>query len=288
MKYLFFITVGYFLLWGCTKEKYGNTHQQIRATSSSYTNKSSLKGSTVLKHTQFGDFITSITPTSCIGELEYVRFYENSQYSTSPYLTLVHREPNQGEDRILADFTNNASISIIPELSGDIIGNPDGQGASFKRDVTMSLLWVRLGIKQAFELPAEYASVSLPYWDSKRVGNVITTGMLELNQQVDELSLFGNEIPFAFGLTNSTYIENGYFQDPYNLTRYIRSSKYESWTMTPPESNQTITYVSTIGFVNDNIIQIYAGHDNIPYTSDDIVVLEPKFWEKIFAYVNKN
>jgi hypothetical protein len=269
---------------GNTQEKYGNTHHQLKVTSKSYVKKKS----TELKYTQFGDFITSITPVSCVGELEYVRFYENSQLESSSFLTLVHREPNQGENRVLADFTNNATISLIPEINGDLILNPDGQGASFKKDVTMTLLWVRLGITQAFELPAQYTSVNLPYWNRKRVGNKITTGMIDLNQQVNELSKFGNEIPFAFGLTDSTFIEYGYLQDKYNLTRYIRSSKYKSWTMTPPLPDQTKTYVSTMGFLNDNIIQIYAGPDNIPYTSDDVIVLEPKYWEKIYVYVDEN
>jgi len=31
----------------------------------------------------------------------------------------------------------------------------------------------------------------------------------------------------------------------------------------------------------NNLIQIYAGADNIPYTSDDIFVYAPRFWERL-------
>jgi len=36
----------------------------------------------------------------------------------------------------------------------------------------------------------------------------------------------------------------------------------------------------------ENIIHVYAGADNIPYTSDDVIVFEPKFWERIYVDVD--
>lgn len=58
--------------------------------------------------------------------------------------------------------------------------------------------------------------------------------------------------------------------------------------MVPPLPGETKTYITAIGFINDDIIQIYAVADNIPYTSDDIIVFEPFFWEKIFVDVAEN
>jgi hypothetical protein len=69
-------------------------------------------------------------------------------------------------------------------------------------------------------------------------------------------------------------------------TYQIKSSKFNEWTLTPPLPEQTKTIVSTLGFNNDNIIHVYAGADNIPYTSDDVIVLEPKYWERIYSSVN--
>lgn len=46
------------------------------------------------------------------------------------------------------------------------------------------------------------------------------------------------------------------------------------------------TILSTIGFIIDDIIHVYAGQDNIPYTSDDVIVLEPKYWERMYIDVD--
>jgi len=73
-----------------------------------------------------------------------------------------------------------------------------------------------------------------------------------------------------------------------NATGYhIRSSKFNKWTMKPPLPDETKTVISTIVFDNDDIIQLYAGIDNRPYTSDDIIVLEPRFWKRIIVYVDE-
>ena len=47
-------------------------------------------------------------------------------------------------------------------------------------------------------------------------------------------------------------------------------------------------FAKAFKITNENIIQIYAGADNIPYTSDDIIVMEPKFWERIYVDVTEN
>jgi hypothetical protein len=295
MRYFTILLFCSLLFTACKKEKYGNTRQQIKATTSSLNGKvKSTKGTEESRYTEFGDFITSLTPVSCIGELHVVRFISDTIYGNNPgydFMTLVMRHPHLGEELVMADFTNNATISVIPEINGDLIMNPDGQGASFREDVTLKLLWMRMGLKQSFELPAEYTNVLLNQFNSlnsQRAGNVITARLAPFNQAVSELSVFGDVMAFYFGMTNSTYIEESIMLDNNVATRHIRSSNYSSWTMTPPLPGETKTYISTIGFVNDNIIQIYAGADNIPYTSDDIIVLEPEFWEKIYVKVEEN
>lgn len=40
---------------------------------------------------------------------------------------------------------------------------------------------------------------------------------------------------------------------------------------------------STISFDTQNLIQIYAGIDNIPYSSDDIFVYAPNYWERVIV-----
>ncbi|MFO7657086.1 MAG: hypothetical protein R6W78_08465 [Bacteroidales bacterium] len=58
--------------------------------------------------------------------------------------------------------------------------------------------------------------------------------------------------------------------------------------MTPPLGVKTKTVVSTLGFIIDEIIHVYAGIDNNPYTDNDVIVFEPKFWERIDVDVNIN
>lgn len=289
MKYLFFIIVGIFLFLGCKKEKYGNTRQKIRVTTDAYNGilKSSQKVNEYT-YTQFGDLITTITPSSFIGELTAVRFHDDTIHGNlgGSFMTIA----GLSVGNISVDFTNNATVSVIPVINGDLIENPDGQGASFREAVTFKFLWVGMGLKQVIELPAEYTNVQLNQFYpgfSQRVGNILTTELKPLYEPINELSQLNNGIAIYFGMTDSTYVTEGTILGN-SWSRYIRSSHFKEWTMTPPLPEQTKTYISTIGFPNENIIQIYAGADNIPYTSDDIIVMEPKFWERIYVDVTEN
>lgn len=289
MKYLFFIMIGIYLFFGCKKEKYGNTRQEIRVTTDAYSAKlKSLQQVNENKYTQFGDFITTITPSGFIGELTAVRFHDDTIQSNSggSFMTIA----GLSVGNITADFTNNATISVIPVINGNLIENPDGQGASFREDVTFKFLWVGMGLKQVIELPAEYTNIQLSQFYppfSQKVGNILTTELKPLYEPVNDLSQLSNGIQIYFGMTDSTYITEGTILGN-SWSRYIRSSHFKEWTMTPPQPEQTKTYISTIGFPNENIIQIYAGADNLPYTSDDIIVMEPKFWERIYVDVTEN
>jgi len=167
----------------------------------------------------------------------------------------------------------------------------------FKEDVTFDLFYIGLGLEMEISLPAQYSGITLDQFKDSSAyyqqnGLEITTNQWALNKPVDTLSQFNVEqMEFYFGRTNSTSISVGNnpqqgFGNPNGTI--IRSAKFESWTLTPPASGQTKTIVSVLGFNSDNIIQIYAGVDNIPYTKDDVIVFEPKFWERIFLNVEIN
>ncbi|MFO7658460.1 MAG: hypothetical protein R6W78_15490 [Bacteroidales bacterium] len=292
MKTLFILFVGIILFVSCKKEKYGNVKQEIKCTSGKLTTKNvkSMKSSQELKYVQFGDFITSLTPVSFVGELSVVRFHaENDDFSSK--MTLVMRQSYFGEDPVYADFSNNSTISVVPELNGDMMTNPDGQGGFFRNPVTFKMLWIDMGLSLSLELPVEYTHVTLNQFNypselSKKNGRILTTTLTPLNQIVSELAELGSTINFVFGLSDSTYISKDSFL-AVPAYPHVRSSKYTQWIMSPPLEDEVKTYVSTIEFINDDIIQIYAGADNIPYTSDDIIVLEPKFWERINVYVDE-
>jgi hypothetical protein len=208
-------------------------------------------------------------------------------------MTLVHREPNQGQSPVMADFSNNSTLSVNPVLNGtNIMLNPDGQGGFFKDNVTFKILWIRMGLTQTIELPEAYSQVRLNQFNSnQKNNNIITTDVIPLFQAVSNLSTFGKTFTIYFGKTENTYIAvdeaERYFLGN-NTLPHIRSSKYSEWTMTPPLADQTKTIISTIGFYNNDIIQVYAGSDNIPYTNDDVIVFEPGFWERIYVKVSEN
>lgn len=299
MKYLSSLIILAFLMGACKKEKFGNTRQEIRVTTDALSSKfksskqESSKNEQEIRYTQFGDFITTITPKSFIGELGVVRFYAdtiNGGIQGGSFMTLVMTDSHAGEEPVIADFTNNATLSVIPVLNGDIIYNPDGQGASFREDVTFKILWINMGLKLVIELPSEYTDIELHQFHpmfSQKEGNILTTQSRKIFNPLSEEG-DGNGFHIYFGMTDITYYVNeGVFLENAKAS-YIRSSQFEEWTMTPPLPEETKTYISTIGFVNDDIVQIYAGVDNIPYTNDDIIVLEPKYWERIYVDVTEN
>lgn len=286
MKKVLILCLIPFFFAACKKEKYGNTRQKIRATTDEYKVKVlSPQKKSGLRYTQFGDFITSITPISFKGDLTAVRFHDDTLYGDlgGSFMTIA----GLSVGNITADFTNNATISVVPVINGDLIENPDGQGASFKNPVTFRFLWVSMGLNQTIELPPQYTNVNLkqfyPSFSTKN-GNILTTQLRPLFEPVEELQVLSNDLLVYFGLTDSTFITEGTILG--NAQRvYIRSSQFQEWTMTPPLADQTKTYISTIGFPNQDIIHIYAGADNIPYNADDIIVMEPKFWERLYVDV---
>jgi hypothetical protein len=94
----------------------------------------------------------------------------------------------------------------------------------------------------------------------------------------------------VLGNTDSTFIysSNGTSKDDPLGTKglIIRSNKFNSITLKaiPEGEMRTITGIMTY-YIND-LIQIYAGKDNIPYTYDDVFVYAPRFWERISVSLN--
>jgi hypothetical protein len=92
----------------------------------------------------------------------------------------------------------------------------------------------------------------------------------------------------VFGSTDSTYIfyekniHNQSINNPIGQSGYIiRSNAYDPFSLGNMSGGQTKKISGIITFNTTNLIQIYAGKDNIPYTSDDIFVYAPKFWERL-------
>jgi hypothetical protein len=258
-------------------------------------------GDTVEKfHSQYGDHIASITPTKFLGSFSVLRLHACSDKQA--FMTLFLQSPPFVYN---ADFTNNSKIAVTPILNGsmscDSAKGPNGQDTflCILNEITpFVLLYSQIAnLKQTLTLPTQYASVNLTqfkYSDTVKKGNILTVDMHPLKKEIDYLA----DLNIYFGLSDSTRFykpgENvpfppcfpphlkspGFFDAP-----MIWSHKLKPWTYNPPKKGETLSLLCTIGFDTENLIQIYAGADNIPYTIDDIIVYAPDFWERLSVTV---
>ncbi|MFH2141349.1 MAG: hypothetical protein ABIJ97_02920 [Bacteroidota bacterium] len=301
MRTIAIILLTFLLFAGCKKDKYGDLVHKMNYTTSKELKNKGLADE--LHYTQFGDYITSITPSSFIGEFDLIRIYGTTITSEKEPVFMTLIQPQSSEDNIrFADFSNNAEITLTPTLCGPIVNcNNDGTGGCFMDDAVFKLLHINLhNIRQGIELPVQYNGVNLSQYpsDSTQNGNIIVVDMDPLVRIInDTLQFYKQIMTFYFGMTDSTTVyttepaihaPSSLNQDFDMLIPFVWSNKFNEWTLKSPANNETETIISTIGFDNENLIQIYAGADNIPYTSDDIIVYAPNFWERIYINVTTN
>jgi hypothetical protein len=226
---------------------------------------------------------------SLVAELGPVR-YLSTRYDED-FIVLVGGAT--GTETLTADFSIESTIPVTPTICCNVYDNPDGQGGGyFKNDVTLKMLYIRMDLKPVLELPIEYSNVNLINFQTQQNGRIITTDLYTLNLPVEDFREFNQTMEIYFGQCDSTYISDDPplpDDDTYNNPNvHVRSPNYEEWTLTPPLGVETKTIITTISFLTDDIIHVYAGTDNIPYTDDDVIVFEPKFWEKIYVDVTIN
>lgn len=284
------------LLESCGKFRAGEIDYKVKYTTEKSSVKSS-KTSTDVRYTQFGAYITSLTPdtfTSKINIMMYLDHWDQSDGSTHmiSYVDGHDNDPNY-EIATYADFSGNQEVKIDPILySTDI-----WKGIFKQKEVTFDYFYfVPNYFFQDFEIPGQYGEISLynlagdavHYTDSQ-------TGKhrCKVNNKPFVYPVYTESfrIPFAFvfGKTDSTFIfnkecanvppsENHPFGGSYPV---IRSNKYSPITVRMPLDGESIIMYSTVSFDTENLIQVYAGKDNIPYTSDDVFVYAPDYWERL-------
>lgn len=215
----------------------------------------------------------------------------NSTHMIS-YVDGHDNDPNY-EIATYADFSGNKEVSMDPILySTDI-----WKGIFKQKEIVFEYFYfVPVYFLQDFEIPSQYGEKSLSglpgdavhYTDSQtgkrrcRVNN---------NPFVYPIYKESNRIPFGFvfGKTDSTFIfnkecanvpksENHPFGGSYPV---IRSNKYTPITVNMPLDGESIVMYSTVSFDTENLIQVYRGNDNVAYTSDDVFVYAPGYWERL-------
>jgi len=306
MKQIISVILVASLFTGCSKENGTILHKVRYTTDNGVESAKSLdKPSKSLNentYTQFGTFITSLTPekfTAKIGIMCYQDNWDLQDKSTHiiSYVDGHDNDPNY-EIATYADFSGNEEVSIDPILySTDLMGE---EKRLFKqKEVTFNYFnFVPIYFYQELELPAQYKDIQLLqvemdadpdpeyYFDQGSNCVILKSYSFSFLRPLGRYPFM-----FVFGNTESTYIFNqegnkifpsadlpfgGSMSAP-----VVRSNKYDPVTVTMPLDGGEITMSSTIMFDSRNLIQVYAGADNIAYTSDDIFVYAPSFWERL-------
>jgi hypothetical protein len=253
------------------------------------------------QYTQFGEYITSITPSRFLGKFLDLRFF-NNQFIPGFHLdiNLIDNKSDITNPHRLADFSNNSSVSFIPEQ------------VNVRENVELIYFAaICLFFYQELELPQQYESITvLKYlsfgncffnnFDGPSVGGEKTGCFVKASHEDFLAPIFDSNWTgfngtypvtrhsYVFGNTDSTFIFYSADQqirtidNPQGQNGYIvRSNKYTPVTISAIPDGDSKTIKGTMSFNITDLIQIYAGQDNIAYTRDDIFVYAPNFWERI-------
>ena len=290
-KLLFLILISTSLL-SCKKDKTGTIQYQLKFDCANQVNRISEFKSTTADsvYTQFGDFIGSITPTEFEAKFNFL-FVQSSKYVVS-FVNGEHTDPSTGQPYLMADFSNNQQITMEPNIHNwevDDNGNPVNPTTNEYEDDEISFSFLSFTARyfyQRFELPVEYTGVDIqqllnpngfPEELPVRNGNDLKVWSAHLFYP---LNYSGNDlycIRYNFGVfppgADSFYL--------HDTSAVIIHGTFTPVTLTMPAADETTTLYSTISFDTENLLHLYAGSDNIPYTSDDIIVYAPDFWNRV-------
>jgi len=301
---------------GCKKNKNGTIRNgtiryNISYTNSAYkstiaNNKSNLKYISIDSdslYTQFGDYITSLSPSKFTAKFVTIRFSDGKSNNIDGHLLeLVNNNAAPNAPERFADFSNNSTVNVIPILYGTDIDEDAGSFTSDEINFIYFYFFINYFYQEA-TLPIQYNGVNLSqfnqfYHDTQYYSDsVISNNILRVNHLpliVPAFSAIGySGIPFvfAFGNTDSTYISTAEGNNSiygFGQELIVRSNKYLAFTLYRPQEGETLNMNTILSFNSTNLIQVYAGNDNIPYNSDDVFVYAPKFWERLSVNVEIN
>lgn len=297
------------VLTACKKKGEGEMHHKVR-----YLAADNLFGPETgpgdTSYTEYGDYITSLTPTHFSAKLNMMYYLEkwDPMGGDNHMISYIDDVKFHSGEEQFADFSNNREISIVPHLnSNDMIEGPGG-GVFKQKEVTFQYFnFVPYYFYQELQLPAEYKDICLEqfnqYYDewlrpgyggTKYHCDSVKSGtMLKTRHAPFANRLFNNKYVhmFVFGNTDSTFVFNSGNAEIFpskdfpfggsSRSSIIRSNLYNPLTVTMPDAEESITMYSKVLFDTRGLIQVYAGKDNIPYTADDIMVYAPRFWERL-------
>jgi len=292
------VVVGLMLLVLCIsacQKDYGT--MKYKAKFSTDAKKSTEKRNADTLYTIYGDYITSITPYhfSCrVGMFIFQDHYNQSD----PSCHMIAFIENQQVD---VDFSGNKEMEFSPMLhSTDMMNGIFEQKEVDFRFITFSSNLYKL----EFEIPLQYRDIIInsSNWflrgsefdyssDPGKIKVKSTNHSLYYNALHGNANGLPTGYELVFGQTTSSYIymypggdmpeEDRFpFWNQPNMV-IIRSSNFDTQKIVMPDEGETNTMYATLSFDTDNLIQVYAGNDKIPYTDDDVFIYAPHFWDRI-------
>jgi len=305
MKKLIYIFTFIVLFISCKKDKIGKVLYNIKFTTEEISLK---KGNlnTDSMYTQFGDYITSLTPYIftthiwTIGYIDKVMEWSNNSANMLQYIEQNSEKLSFNDPSRYVDFSNNNILSFDPVIYGRVNNDNlfEDPEINFKY-----FYFIPFSFYQEVQLPSQYQNVQLNMFpDDTIIDNVLKVKHYKMLKKIfpnaNIINNGFNIIYFIFGNTDSTFVvnENGEYvglsencpiaDAENNLT--IRSDNYVNMIFYSPINGGTVVMNGVLSFNTENLIQVYAGDDNIPYTSDDIFVYAPKYWERIYSRLDVN
>lgn len=301
MKTLFYTILTMLLFISCKKDV-GNVLYKIKFTTEDIIaeNKTlqATKSATDDFYSGFGDYITSLTPTKFTAKIWTIGYCDGimGQDNNTQILQYIDQNPDNlpaDDPSRFVDFSNNVTVNFDhPVVFGRLRdGILEDKNIDF-----IYFFFMPYYLYQEIPLPAEYEGIALNSW-LQQDNAVVENNILKTRHSPLMRPIFPNQPPtletyFYFGNTDSTYVVNPNREEvptsadnpmmaPSTRALIIRSDKYVSTAYHAPEEGETITMIGIVSFNTTNIIQVYAGADNAPYTSDDVFVYAPEFWERI-------
>lgn len=299
MKKLFYLLPIFVLLSSC--EKGGSVSYKIKFTTEDIGIVRSTQADDTV-YTQFGNYMTSLTPTLftsriwTVGYIDKVIVFGTNEANMLQYIDQNQMALPYNDTSRFVDFSSNATISFNPVTFGNMT-NTTNFFAEPEIDFKY-FYFIPYYLYQEVQLPAGYNGVTLDMFsvpgDPNPVviaGNVLKAKNHQMMKQILPNAQTNSYTLFIFGNCDSTYVVNPNGEligtgtdNPVNEPQsslIIRSNLYERTLVTSPQNGEQIVMSGTLSFYTNNLIQVYAGTDNIPYTSDDIFVYAPRFWERL-------
>ncbi len=310
--YLLIIT----FLAGCSKKDGGKLvcNMTYNLTNETKTTPHTKGYSTSDRYTQFGDYITSVTPDKFLIKFLHLRLCDKWENQNNHLDIIDNNKLDWTSTYRIADFSENSTVSIA--IDGNIA-----------TDIEMIyLVSIPMFYYQEFELPEQYSGFTINMAGSNNLASLTFGGSnidypaandgiggIKAGRTVkgsnnplmapifDEnwidviLNGFPGNFPewprtTVFGNTNSTFIYSSTgtsIDDPMGTGgEIIRSDKFNSITLHAIPEGETKAITGIMTFNTTELIQIYSGKDNIPYTFDDVFVYAPNYWERISVSLN--